>query len=421
MFNKETLKQAITESVSNTIPVIIKSGHLTLNPNAQRRVEQIMSDTGASLIYADGESEIHIEYQEGSLRDDFDFGPIVWINKNFATQALTEIDSADGAPAWYALRLALQRAGQILHLPERLYAFTPYSEAQDNAFSYVDSNNRMLQIEYEAILTHHLQKIGAYIDGNNASLVDFAQGDFPVEASIVIPVKNRRSTIEDAVRSAFMQVADFHYNVIIVDNHSTDGTSELLYNLQKEFGEQLLIIQPEHKNHGIGGCWNLAIQHSKCGRFAVQLDSDDIYSNSDTLQRIVAEFYKQKCAMVVGAYRLTDFNLNTIPPGLIAHREWSDRNGANNLLRVNGIGAPRAFYTPILREFPFPDTSYGEDYAVALRISRNFRIGRIYDELYLCRRWTGNSDASPSSDKLNKFNFYKDKLRTIELIARMNQ
>jgi glycosyltransferase involved in cell wall biosynthesis len=239
-----------------------------------------------------------------------------------------------------------------------------------------------------------------------------------MEASVIIPVRNRVRTIEDAVRSALDQETNFKYNVIVVDNHSTDGTTDILNHFHHN--ERLVHIIPERDDLGIGGCWDLAINHPKCGRFAVQLDSDDLYSGPDTLQKIVDKFYEEQCGMVIGSYRMTDFQLNTLPPGVIDHKEWTDENGHNNALRVNGLGAPRAFYTPLLRSIGMPNVSYGEDYAVGLAISRNYHIGRIYEPVYLCRRWEGNSDSSLSIEKLNANNTYKDSIRTREFIIRQS-
>lgn len=230
---------------------------------------------------------------------------------------------------------------------------------------------------------------------------------------------NRAKTIGDAVESALGQETGFDFNVLVVDNHSTDGTSDLIEQLAAR-DPRVVHIVPEREDLGIGGCWNWAINDPRCGRYAVQLDSDDLYLDSHTLQRVVEAFQEQDCAMVVGSYRMCDFQLQTLPPGVIDHKEWTDDNGANNALRINGLGAPRAFLTAIARGIGFPNTSYGEDYAMGLAVSRQYRIGRIYDPIYLCRRWTGNSDHGLSIEKTNANNLYKDRLRTIELRARIS-
>ena len=155
-----------------------------------------------------------------------------------------------------------------------------------------------------------------------------------------------------------------------------------------------------------------------CGRFAIQLDSDDLYINHHVLQRIVDTFHEHQCAMVIGSYKMVNFKLEEIPPGIIDHKEWTPDNGRNNALRVNGLGAPRAFYTPLLRQIRIPNVSYGEDYATALAISREYRI---YEPLYLCRRWEGNSDADLNIQRVNANNYYKDKIRMIEILARQQK
>ena len=308
----------------------------------------------------------------------------------------------------------------MLHLNELLYTEVERDvrASGEKQFDYVNPANREVQIEMEQVATRHLEAIGALVDTNNLLTVDYDEQPFECEASVIIPVFNRAKTIADAVKSALEQETSFQYNVIVVDNHSTDGTSDILFSLSQNNSDKLHVITPERTDLGIGGCWNMAINDTHCGRFAVQLDSDDLYSSPKTLQTIVDAFYKQNAAMVVGSYRMCDFDLNTLPPGLIAHKEWTEENGPNNALRINGLGAPRAFFTPLLRQVQLPNTSYGEDYAMGLWFSRNFRIGRIYDELYLCRRWGGNSDAALSIDRINANNLYKDRLRTMEIKAR---
>ncbi len=396
--------------------------------NALRRMTQVAESVNAAFLYGDywkieaGERHPHpvIDWQLGSMRDDFDYGSVTLMD----AELVKEFARTDEARRYkyagvYALRLFLSRKGTVFHLDEYLYTEneTDLRKSGEKQFDYVDAKNRAVQIEYEAAATHHLAEIGALVDAAKRKTPDFSIGTFPVEASVVIPVRNRVRTIADAVDSALSQTCSFDYNVIVVDNHSTDGTSEILAEISGKHSN-LKVIVPERQDLGIGGCWDEAVNSAACGRFAVQLDSDDIYSSPHTLQTIVDAFYKEKAAMIVGTYRICDFSLATLPPGLIRHDEWTDANGANNALRINGLGAPRAFFTPVFRELQMPNTSYGEDYAMGLAVSRHYKIGRIYDELYLCRRWEGNSDAALSVDKVNRNNLYKDRLRTIEILAR---
>lgn len=380
----------------------------------------------ASMAYADYHKIIDgekceaptINYQQGSLRNDFDFGSVLL----FRTSALKEyaLSASDEYvyAGLYRLRLALSRIGKIFHYKEFLYTEheTDTRKSGEKQFDYVNPAQREVQIEMEDVCTAHLKAIGGCLPACKYDDIELSAGDFPVEASVVIPVLNRASTIGDAIKSVLEQQASFPFNIIVVDNHSTDGTSDII----DAFGDERVVhIIPARTDLGIGGCWNEAVNSSHCGRFAVQLDSDDLYSSPNTLQQIVDEFYRQRCAMLIGSYRICDFDLNTLPPGVIDHREWSEENGRNNALRINGLGAPRAFYTPVIRSVGFPNVSYGEDYAVGLQISRRYRIGRIYDVLYLCRRWGGNSDAALSHAKVNAHNFYKDSIRTAELQARL--
>ncbi len=396
--------------------------------NAKHRMVQVAENTGAALLYSDywkieaGERHAHpvIDWQLGSVRDDFDYGSVTLMDSHLVKEfAQTEEAKRYKYAGTYALRLFLCRVGQVFHLNEYLYTEneTDLRKSGEKQFDYVDSKNRAVQVEYELAVTHHLSEIGALVDISKRKTPDFTVGNFDVEASVIIPVRNRVRTIADAVKSALSQQCTFDYNVIVVDNHSTDGTSEILQEMSQEY-ENLQVIVPERDDLGIGGCWNEAVNSAFCGKFAVQLDSDDIYSSPATLQTIVDAFHKEKAAMIVGSYRICNFDLETLPPGLIKHDEWTDDNGANNALRINGLGAPRAFFTPVFRELQMPNTSYGEDYAMGLAVSRNYKIGRIYDELYLCRRWEGNSDAALSVEKVNTNNLYKDRLRTIEIMAR---
>ena len=402
-----------------------KAASCDMSEDALARMARVADDTGALMVYADhyvvkdGIREAHplIDLQEGALRDDFDFGTVTLVRTDVLREFTERQSRGYEYAALYAFRLYMQRKGLIFHLSEYLYTseMLDMRKSGEKQFDYVNPRNREVQIEMEQAVTEHLTIIGALVDNKKYKEPQFTLGDFPVEASVIIPVFNREKTIADAVRSALSQEASFEYNVIVVDNHSTDNTGKILREISDP---RLVVIVPERTDLGIGGCWNEAVYSKSCGRFAVQLDSDDLYSGTDTLQRIVDCFHEQRTGMVIGSYRICDFNLQTLPPGIIDHREWTDDNGANNALRINGLGAPRAFFTPLLREVGFPNTSYGEDYALGLWFSRTYRIGRIYDELYLCRRWGGNSDADLCIDKLNKNNSYKDKLRTIELLAR---
>ena len=407
----------------------LKPSTLQLGPSALERMALVAGDTGAAMVYSDRytmENGVRcqhpvIDYQQGALRDDFDFGS-VWLVR---AELLRQYAAADHAQDYqyaglYDLRLFLSRKGALLHLNEYLYTEEEHDlrASGEKQFDYVNPRNREVQIEMEQTCTQHLRQLDALVDTSQYADVDFAEQDFDVEASVVIPVYNREKTIRDAVESALAQKTAFRYNVIVVDNHSTDGTSQILADMAQQHGDKLCVIVPERTDLGIGGCWNQAINSARCGRFAVQLDSDDLYSSPKTLQTVVDAFYEQKAAMVIGSYRMCDFELRTLPPGLIDHKEWTDENGPNNALRINGLGAPRAFFTPLLRQVQFPNTSYGEDYALGLMFSRRYRIGRIYTELYLCRRWGGNSDAALSVEKVNANNLYKDRLRTIELHAR---
>lgn len=400
---------------------VLKPGSFALE-----RMIRIAEESGAGMVYADyyaisnGEKRNHpvIDYQEGSLRDDFNFGSLLlYRTEAFKNAAGKMNNDAYRFAGLYDLRLKVSQQHPLVHINEYLYTEREEDTraSGQKIFDYVDPKNRQVQIEMEQACTQHLKDIGAYLKPEFEAIA-FNKGSFAVEASVIIPVRNRIKTIRDAISSALRQKTDFPFNLIVVDNLSTDGTTEAIREFQED--ARLIHLIPERDDLGIGGCWNMAVHHPQCGKFAVQLDSDDVYSGEDTLQKIVDAFYAQNCAMVVGTYQMTDFNMEMIPPGIIDHREWTPDNGRNNALRINGLGAPRAFYTPVLREIKLPNTSYGEDYALGLNISRRYQIGRIYDVLYLCRRWEDNSDASLDILKMNAHNLYKDRLRTWELQAR---
>lgn len=420
-------KEIAQRATADYVAIFASPYSLAPGYNCLPRMARIAADSGAAMVYSDyrvttlsGETKQvpTIDCFKGSLRDDFDFGPLVMIATRRLREACDSIDADYRYAGMYAVRLALSRLAGIVHIPETLYTAveTDTRTSGEKQFDYVDPRNRTRQLEMEDACTVHLKKIGAYLEPHFKD-ADYS-GDFPVEASVIIPVRNRVSTIADAVESALSQTADFKYNVIVIDNHSTDGTTGVLRGLADKY-DNLKVIIPAFSDLGIGGCWNEGVNSAHCGRFAVQLDSDDLYKNTDTLQRIVDTFRKENCGMVIGSYELTDFNLNPLPPGLIDHREWTDDNGRNNALRINGLGAPRAFVTNLLREIRVPNTSYGEDYALGLAISRDYRIGRIYDSLYLCRRWEGNSDSNLDIARVNANNLYKDRLRTWEVEARI--
>ena len=419
----ETLR-SIAEAVHEKFLMIYtKDMPLEMGMLALDRIISIAQDTKADMLYADhyriveGQRVKHpvIDCQQGALRDDFDFGSVLVFRTSSFKRAVRSMTEDYQWGALYDLRLRMKN---IVHINEYLYTEveTDNRKSGEKQFDYVDPKNREVQVEMEKICTEHLKRIGAWLPPVFKE-VSFNAPEFPVTASVIIPVYNRVRTVKDAVESALAQKCDFAYNVIVVDNHSTDGTTELLSEMASKDARIVHLI-PSKYDLGIGGCWNLAVHSEWCGEFAVQLDSDDVYSGPDTLAKIVDAFHEQKCAMVVGTYQMTDFNMNPIPPGVIDHREWTEENGRNNALRINGLGAPRAFWTPLLRTINLPNTSYGEDYALGLRISREYRIGRIYDVLYCCRRWEGNSDAALDIDRVNANNLYKDRIRTWELAAR---
>ena len=419
-------KTMVTQIDTAYTLIYLQTMPLQLGNDAIERMLQVIADTDAGMMYADrykvkdGALQPHPvnDYQEGSLRDDFDFGPLLLYRSSTLKEAVNEMDTDYQAAALYDLRLKVTKRKPLFHLAEILYTEmeTDARKSGEKLFDYVDPKNRQVQIEMEQVCTRYLKDIGAWLKPEFTP-VEFSAEPFPVEATVVIPVRNRVKTINDAIQSVLIQETGFPFNLIVVDNHSTDKTTGILREIAS-VDRRLIHHIPERNDLGIGGCWNEAIMHPQCGKFAIQLDSDDLYINPYVIQTIIDAFYEQNCAMMVGTYQMVNYQLEKIPPGIIDHREWTPDNGRNNALRINGLGAPRAFYTPILRTIKFPNTSYGEDYAVGLAISRHYRIGRIYQPLYLCRRWEENTDASLDVNRLNAHNHYKDGIRTIELLAR---
>ena len=420
-----TMKKIAAAADSDFILLYTKYNNLVMGYFALDRFVRLAEDSKAGMLYADSYTVVEgkkanspvIDYQFGSLRDDFNFGSVLFFNTADFKKAAAGIDTEYNAAGLYDLRLRISRIAPIVHINEYLYCDVTVDNRNsgEKIFDYVDPKNRGVQIELEKACTAHLKEIGGYLEPKFTE-IDFNKGDFEYEASVIIPVRNRIRTIRDAIKSVLSQKTDFPFNLIVIDNHSTDGTTEAIDEFKND--PRLVHIVPERDDLGIGGCWNAGVQHPKCGKFAVQLDSDDVYADENTLAKMVKAFYDQKCAMVVGTYELTDIDKNPIPPGVIDHKEWTPENGRNNALRINGLGAPRAFYTPMLREIHVPNTSYGEDYALGLAFSRHHQIGRVYDVVYLCRRWEDNSDASLDVVKMNNNNLYKDRIRTWELQAR---
>ena len=421
-----TMKWIGETTEANYTLLYTKGSPLKLGLFALERMVQLAEDSRAGMVYADhyqlkeGKQIAApvIDYQKGSLRDDFNFGSVM-LFKTSALKAATErMKSEYQYAGLYDLRLKLSQTEKLVHINEYLYTEveTDIRKSGEKQFDYVDPRNRSRQIEMEQVCTEHLKEIGGYLKPCFTP-IDFGQEVFEYEASVIIPVRNRIRTIRDAIRSVLKQQCDFKFNLIVIDNHSTDGTSEAIDEFKAD--ERVIHIIPESNDLGIGGCWNIGVHHPKCGKFAIQLDSDDVYKDEHTLSIMVRAFYEQQCGMVVGTYMMTDFEMKRLPPGIIDHREWTPENGRNNALRINGLGAPRAFYTPLLRQIKVPNTSYGEDYALGLRFSRHYQIGRVYDVVYLCRRWEGNSDAALDIAKTNANNLYKDRIRTWELEARI--
>ena len=425
-FGSEAVRQMAKQADGDYALFYLKDTSLSLGLFALERMARVAEDSGAAMVYADRcllqegrriPAPV-IDYQAGSLRDDFDFGPLWLVRTDLLKEAADRLTPGYRYAAFYDLRLKLSRLGPLVHIDEYLYTESEEDTrtSGERLFDYVDPRNRERQVEMEQACTEHLKEVGAYL-APQFEEPDLDAGQFEYEASVIIPVRNRVRTIGDAIRSVLGQRTSFPFNLIVVDNHSTDGTTEAIDRFADD--PRLLHLVPRREDLGIGGCWNLAAAHPQCGRFCVQLDSDDLYADEQTLEKLVAAFREQRCAMVVGTYRLTDLQLRPLPPGIIDHREWTPDNGRNNALRINGLGAPRAFYTPLLRELRLPDTCYGEDYAVGLAMSRRFRIGRVYDVVYLCRRWEGNSDANLDIIRTNRNNLYKDRIRTWELQARI--
>lgn len=427
----EALRQYIfSMPLDPYVLVQIGEGEVELKPECEERMRQVAEDTDAAMVYScyldrhpDGTLTPHpvIRYQWGSVRDDFDFGKVVLINVADALAATEDFDERDSAGVdggWYYFRLRLSMSNYFVEIPEMLYISEPTDQRSsgERQFDYVRRDRREYQKEMENAFLDYLYEVDGMVP-DTRKYIQIDEDEFLNEASVIIPVKDRAKTIAEAVESALSQATDFPYNVIVVDNGSTDGTSEVLASFDDP---RLQVISLTGKEgHGIGGCWNRAILSPLCGRFSVQLDSDDVYSSPHTLQKIIDLFRRKKCGMVVGSYTLTDFDFKVLPPGKISHDEWTDEDGPNNALRVNGFGAPRAFYTPLVREFLFPDVSYGEDYAMCLRISREYAVGRIYESLYYCRRWEDNTDARLTIEQVNEHNLYKDFLRSVEMSARI--
>lgn len=421
-----TMKKIAEKAEGEFILLYTKYNNLVMGYFALDRFVKLAKDSKAGMLYADYYTIVEgkktnspvIDYQFGSLRDDFNFGSVLFFNTADFKKAAAGIDAEYTAAGLYDLRLRLSRIAPIVHINEYLYSDVTLDNRKsgEKIFDYVDPKNRGVQIEMEKACTAHLKEINGYLEPKFTE-INFDKGDFEYEASVIIPVRNRIRTIRDAIKSVLSQKTDFPFNLIVIDNHSTDGTSEAIDEFKDD--PRVIHIIPERDDLGIGGCWNAGVQHPKCGKFAVQLDSDDVYADENTLAKMVKAFYDQNCAMVVGTYELTDIDKNPIPPGVIDHKEWTPENGRNNALRINGLGAPRAFYTPMLREIHVPNTSYGEDYALGLAFSRHHQIGRVYDVVYLCRRWEDNSDAALDIVKMNNNNLYKDRIRTWELQARV--
>jgi len=421
-----SVKKMSEAAKTDFILIYSKSFQLDLGRFTLKRMMQVCEDTGAGLVYSDYyENKDNylsphpvIDYQEGSLRDDFNFGSVILFRTSAFREAVSRMETEFHFAGLYDLRLKVSQNHKLVHIPEMLYTEVESDtrKSGEKQFDYVDPRNRNVQIEMEKACTKHLKDVNAWLKPEFRK-ISFDAGHFEYEASVIIPVKNRVKTISEAITSVLSQQTRFKFNLIVIDNYSSDGTTEII----KSFAEKdkrVVHIIPERKDLGIGGCWNEGVFDDQCGKFAIQLDSDDLYIDNNVVAKIVEAFYIQQCAMVVGSYKMVNFNLEDIPPGLIDHKEWTPDNGRNNALRINGLGAPRAFYTPVLRSIRVPNVSYGEDYAVGLAISRHYQIGRVLEPLYLCRRWDENSDAALDVNKTNTHNLYKDRIRTIEFFAR---
>ena len=422
----EAVRKIAAASDAEFSLIYTKTTQLSFVLFALERMLALAEDSSAAMIYADHFNEVDgvrsnapvIDYQEGSLRDDFDFGGLLLYRACALKEAVIRMSADYQFAGLYDLRLKVAEKGVLEHVNEYLYyeVETDTRKSGEKIFDYVDPKNRAVQIEMEKACTEHLKVVGGFLEPKFKH-IEFSDDSFEYEASVVIPCKNRVRTIADAISSALSQKTNFKYNVIVVDDNSEDGTVDVI---KKFVGDPKLIYIAQDKSyHAIGGNWNVALHHPKCGKFAIQLDSDDVYFDENTVQKFVDAFYAQNCAMVVGTYRMTNFHMETLPPGIIDHREWTPDNGRNNALRINGLGAPRGFYVPLLRTINFPTTKYGEDYAVGLRVCREYQIGRIYDVVYNCRRWDDNSDANCDVEKMNANNLYKDRIRTWELKARI--
>jgi hypothetical protein len=433
-FSGRAVNELLDTITTDYLLLVLPGGQVKLGARAIERLFAVAEDSDAGLVYSDFKDDLGatvsdhplIDYQQGSIRDSFDFGSVMLVSKRAARAAARKHGAIDERLQWaglYDLRLKVSLDSEIVRIPEPLYTRTPRDlrASGERQFDYVDPKKRDYQREMEEVATEHLKRMNAYLEPRFKRLQRI-ETSFPVRASIIIPVRNRERTIREAVSSALSQKAPFDFNVIVVDNHSSDKTTEILAELAREHAA-LVHLRPERTDLGIGGCWNEAVYSPHCGEHAVQLDSDDLYADEHTLEKIIAKFEEGQYAMVIGSYTIVNFDLQEMPPGLIDHREWTRENGRNNALRINGLGAPRAFYVPVLREVGLPNTSYGEDYAAALRISRDYEIGRIYDSIYFARRWEGNSDAQLPLATSNRYDAYKDHLRTVEVLARkrMNQ
>ena len=401
-----TLKDIADKATTPYTVVLLKGQFIQLGYLALNRMVQVADITKAGMTYADHYNisadgkrtdAPTIDYQLGALRDDFNFGSVLLFRTDALKDAAARMKADYQAAGFYDLRLKLAERYELSHINEYLYSEVELDNRKtgEKLFDYVDPKNRASQIEMEQAVTEYLKEIGGY-------------------------VRNRIRTIRDALDSALSQKTTFPYNVFVVENgpecHSTDGTTEAV---DEYTDERIIHIVTDRRDLGVGGSWNLCAHDPRCGRFIVQMDSDDVYLDENTLQTFYDAFKEQKVGIILGTYELTDINKNILPPGKIDHAEWTPENGRNNALRINGLGAPRAMYSPLLRDITMPNVNYGEDYAFCLAASRHYLIGRIYDPVYCCRRWDDNSDGDLSIEKENRNNTYKDRIRTWELMARI--